>query len=81
MTTGQKSELMGANQASKDLFDGTRSPWSLLQAARKHQIPHIRLGSRVFFNPETIREWVQVKAATSVKTAEPESTDGIRRLK
>jgi len=73
--------LLGANRASIDLFDGVRSGWDLLTAARKKQMPHVVIGKRVFFSPEAIREWIKEQSVASIQTQEPDTVNGIRRLK
>ena len=76
-----ESLLLSAKQASVELFNGVRSDWDLLAAARKKQIPHLRLGKLIFFSPETIREWIKEQSIASIQLQETTIVNGIRRLK
>lgn len=73
--------LMTARQASTELFCGVRSEWDLLNAAKKRLIPSVRVGNRVFFSPEAIREWIRQQSADSIRPDDTPSMGGIRRLK
>ncbi|WP_319403609.1 helix-turn-helix domain-containing protein [uncultured Anaeromusa sp.] len=79
--TNREPVLMGAQQAADELFGGTRRAWDLLNAAKKRQLPSVRIGGRVFFSPEAIREWIRQQSAASLQMEDETSSGGIRRLK
>jgi len=51
------SELLTVKQLANDVFHV--HPNTLYRWVPKHQIPHIRIGNRIFFRKEAVQEWVQ----------------------
>lgn len=54
LTPAEASELLGAK------YD------KLMQMVRLRQIPHFRIGSRVFFTREALIDWIDVQERQSV---------------
>ena len=51
--------VMNAKQASAQFFGGTVSYWKLLELAKTGQIPHFKVGNRVFFRRESLDDWIK----------------------
>lgn len=50
-------DLMDAREAAK--YVRVLSYWTLLDLARRGEIPHIRVGKRIFFSIAALNKWVQ----------------------
>lgn len=55
------------------------SYYTLLQKAKKGEIPCIRIGSRVLFSQEGLEAWIEEQEAASVKPVE--ETKGYGKLR
>ncbi len=49
---------------------GKLSYWTLLELAKTGELPHIRIGRRVFFRRQAIDEWLTGLETGSIKQAE-----------
>lgn len=75
----QSRILLTASEASRTFFGGKRSPWSLLQDAKKRHLPSVRIGNRVFFELHALNDYIDNQLANSVESNETE-IDGIRKI-
>lgn len=52
------STVMSAQEAARDFFKGKVSYWKILELAKRGEIPHSRIGSRVLFRRESLEAWM-----------------------
>ena len=71
--------LLTAEEASKQIFGGKRSAWSLLQDAKNKRLPAIHIGNRVFFEVNSINVYIDKQLQKSLTTDTIE-VDGIRKI-
>jgi len=71
-------DLMDAKEAARYL--GVLSYWSLLDLAKRGEVPHVRVGRRVFFRAEALDAWVRGLETGGVKTEEPPALGTLRRI-
>lgn len=71
-------KVMTAIEVSEIFFGGAKSAWAILAAARKRQLPSLRIGRRVYFDSGSIEKFVSTQSETSVQTAHV--VHGIRKL-
>lgn len=77
-----ETKILNAQQVSEQIFGGTKSPWSIGQAARKNQIPHFRIGNRIFFELNTIQAWAVKEMEKSMQSMVSNTAqNGIRRIR
>ena len=69
--------VMTAKQASTEYFGGSVSYWKLLELAKTGQLPHFKVGSRVFFRWEALDEWVKQQETDIRSQPDP---NGVIRL-
>lgn len=72
--------LMTAQEVSKTFFAGKRSPWSLLQDAKKKAIPCCKIGNRVFFEKNALNNFFDAQLMASTIKAETTEINGIRKI-
>ncbi|OAT82235.1 helix-turn-helix domain-containing protein [Desulfotomaculum copahuensis] len=56
------------------------SEWSVYDLARRHEIPHVRIGRRVLFRRSSLMAWLESREAASV-AADLKPAGKIRRLR
>lgn len=71
--------LLTAEEASLQIFNGKRSPWSLLQDVKKKRLPAIHLGNRIFFEVYSLNHYIEQQLQKSLASEVPE-IDGIRKI-
>lgn len=57
--------MLTAKELSAQYFKGTRSPWSLVQDARRGALPSIKIGARTYFNLELVDKAVKAQFEAS----------------
>ena len=62
--------LLTPEEAAKVFFGGGRSAASLRRDANKHRLPFIKFGRRIYFDAESLQEFIKRAADESVKTIE-----------
>lgn len=62
-------ELMNGRELEIYL-GGKLSYWTLLELAKTGELPHIRIGRRIFFRRQAIDEWLSTLEAGSLKQTE-----------
>ncbi|WP_338826276.1 hypothetical protein MTBGP_09790 [Moorella thermoacetica] len=67
ITAGEAAEIIGLSE------------WTIYDLARRHVIPHIRVGRRVLFRRSSLLAWLEQQEAASIRH-EPDQTGEIRRL-
>lgn len=77
----ESNMIMTPKEMSEKFFGGGKSTWAILTAARKGQIPHFRIGRRVYFEADAIKQWAMRQSLLSVDKKKPEDKNGIRALK
>jgi excisionase family DNA binding protein len=55
------------------------SYWSLLEIAKRKEIPHIRAGKRVLFRLESLEHWMDQQEMNSIRKSEKIETNGTLR--
>ena len=68
---------MSAKQTAAEFFEGNVSYWKLLSMAKSGQIPHFKVGGRVFFRKESLDAWITTLEASPASHA---NETGIIRL-
>jgi len=48
-----------AKEVAKEFFNGKQSYWTILQMAKSGELPHIKMGNRYLFDPDTLALWKQ----------------------
>lgn len=71
--------LMNAEETSIRIFNRQRSPWSLLQDAKKKRLPCLHIGTRVFFELNTLTQYLDKQLSKSIEQPS-EEYDGIRKI-
>ncbi|GEN36624.1 excisionase family DNA-binding protein [Aneurinibacillus danicus] len=57
------------------------SYWLILEMAKKHEIPHFRMGNRVLFREDSLLQWLKEKEKTSTYKLETNQQYGkLRRI-
>jgi excisionase family DNA binding protein len=61
------SRVLTVKQAVQEFFNNTLSEEFLYKLVRQKKIPHVRLGSRIFFDETTLQHWwdEQLQKSTS----------------
>ncbi|KAF1084854.1 hypothetical protein SPSYN_02024 [Sporotomaculum syntrophicum] len=79
---GAGVQLLDAAEAV-EFFGGKFSQWTLYDLVRKKKIPSVKIAGRIFFQPQSLTNWLNdLEAESMVKKLEPaEDTGKIRRLK
>ena len=62
--------LLTPEEAAKVFFGGGRSAASLRRDANQHRLPFIKFGRRIYFDAESLQEFIKRAADESVKTIE-----------
>lgn len=62
------SELLTVKQLADEVF--RVHPNTLYRWVDQHNIPHLRIGNRIFFRKESIREWMQANEKGTLKSLE-----------
>ena len=75
----QNKVLLTAEEAAQRVFSGKRSAWSLLQDAKKKRLPSLHIGSRVFFELNSLNLYIEQQLQTSL-AKEVTIVDGIRKI-
>lgn len=75
----QNKILLTADEAAQQVFNGKRSPWSLLQDAKKKRLPSLHIGNRVFFELHSLNLYIEQQLQSSLST-EVTIIDGIRKI-
>ncbi len=65
--------LLTAEEVSAQLFGGKKSTESIWRDVRNNHIPYVRIGRRVFFDADVIRDWIGAQSMANVK----ENTRGL----
>jgi len=63
----QNMVLMNAEEVSAKYFGGHRSAWCLLQDVKAKRLPAIHIGKRVFFELNTLNQFLQNKMKDSMQ--------------
>jgi len=53
--------ILSAKEASAKYFNNHISYWKLLEMVKRKEIPSFTMGSRVFFNTDTLDKWISDK--------------------
>lgn len=77
----QSTRILTAKQVAEEIFGGNKSEWAVGQAVRKNQIPHFRIGKRVFFELNAIQAWAAAEMQKSLQHQAHSSVNGIRRIR
>ena len=75
----QNKVLLTAEEAAQRVFSGKRSAWSLLQDAKKKRLPSLHIGSRVFFELNSLNLYIEQQLQSSL-TKEATIVDGIQKI-
>lgn len=62
--------LLTPEEAAKVFFGGGRSAASLRRDANQHRLPFIKFGRRIYFDAESLQDFIKRAADESVKTIE-----------
>lgn len=62
----QQTRIMTAEEVSKKFFGGKKSAWAVLTAARKRQIPSVKIGRRVYFDAVAVQKWALTESEASM---------------
>lgn len=71
-------ETLNAGEAARALGI---SKWSIYEAVRRREIPHVRFGRRVLFRKESLLAWLDEREAASMASEPMPAPGEIRRLK
>lgn len=73
--------VMSARQASTDYFNGQISYWKLLELAKAGQIPHFRIGGKVFFRADALDQWIESMEKNQGVPPKPEETHKVNKIR
>jgi len=81
----QGLKVLTVEVAVEKIFGGSISTWTLMRMARKGLIPCVRVGKRVLFSEEAIKEWAAAGGTALAKGEsenpnKPINYDKIRRV-
>ena len=62
--------LLTPEEAAKIFFGGGRSAASLRRDANKHRLPFIKFGRRIYFDAESLQNFIKKTMDESVRTIE-----------
>lgn len=74
------TQILTAKEVSERFFDNKKSPWAVLQAAKKRQLPSFRIGRKVYFSEAEIIAYIARLSADSVDDSARRPYKGIRPL-
>lgn len=63
--TQPNNELIPAREAAKTLLHS--SYWKLLEMCKMGQLPHVKIGNRIFLRPSAIEKWIEEQEIKSVQ--------------
>jgi excisionase family DNA binding protein len=66
------SRVISVKQAVEQFFNNTISEEMLYKLVRQKKIPHVKLGSRILFDEDTLQQWWQEQ--------QEQSTKGMRKI-
>jgi len=75
----QRKILLTAKETSLQVFNGKRSPWSLLKDAKNNVLPCMRIGNRIFFEAHSLNDYIENQLKKSLYKGVSE-IDGIKKI-
>lgn len=69
-------KLLTAEEASKIFFNGKKSYGAMICAARKHQLPSLRVGNRIFFEKNSLNAFF-IEQLNNSQNGSEKTVDGI----
>ena len=75
----EKRKLLTVQEASLQIFNGKRSPWSLLQDIKKRRLPAVHLGNRIFLELNSLNTFIDQELEKSI-SKEGSCIDGICKI-
>jgi len=76
------AELLDADEAIAYLGLGNKvSKWSWYEWTRRHDVPHVKIGRRLFYRRSSLDRWLTEQESASLVKPGKELFNTIRRLK
>lgn len=71
---------MTVRQAVTEFFNGTVSEGLIYQACREKKLPHVKIGSRIILDEDSLKKWWEEQLKESVRSKSNKDYGRLRRI-